>query len=152
MATPIVSWCDASNNTAANFNIGTVDAGSVSPDTTFLIWNNKAGETAVSDMTNCAITTKDTTGGNTGEVVTNTWMQVRVDSMSEATFSPIGGIVTKTISAAGAPSGEIKGLTNDGVEANSLLNHAKVTLHASVPQIATAGNFDFITRVSYQYV
>lgn len=153
MAIPRISWYKADNiEQATRFDIGIVDAGSVSPDTTMFIWNNKAGESDVSDMTSCTITTKDVSGGNSGEIITNTWIRVRVDSMQESTFTPIGGATTKEIKAAGAPAGTIKGTSNDGVAENSAMNFAKVTLHANVPQIATAGNFDFITRVSYQYI
>lgn len=156
MATPVISWskvkADSTIEDATRFDIGIVDAGSVSDATTFLIWNNKGGASDVSNMTNCTITTKDSTGGNTGDVVTGTWIQVKVDSANETTFSPIGGTVTKAIKAAGAIDGVIEGKLNDGTVANSALNFAKVTLQASIPQTATAGNFDFITRVSYQYV
>lgn len=153
MATPIISWYKSDNTQqATSYDVGIVDAGSVSTDTTYLIWNNRAQQTDVSDMTSCTITTKDTTGGNSGEIITNTWIRVRVDSMNEQSFTPIGGSTTKVIGAAGAANGVIKGSSNDGDANNSALNFAKVTLHANVPQIATAGNFDFITRVSYQYV
>ncbi|AEO93620.1 gp361 [Bacillus phage G] len=153
MATPVITWYKANNiDQATKYDVGIVDAGSISPDTTMLIWNNRGLQTDVSDMTSCTITTKDISGGNSGEIITNTWIRVKVDSMQEQSFTPIGGTVTKEIRAAGAPAGVIKGTSNDGIAENSAMNFAKVTLHANVPQIATAGNFDFITRVSYQYI
>lgn len=153
MASPIVSWYNLANDTqVTQWQLGTVDAGSVSPDITFLIWNNRGGTEDVSDMTNCTITTKDSAGGNTGELVEGKWIEVKVDTMSEVTFTPIGGTVTKSIKAANpAPAGTIKGTANDGTKTNSPQNFAQVTLHANVPAIATAGNVDFLLRVAYQY-
>lgn len=152
MAAPVVSWYDSANATqVTNWDLGTVDAGTVSPDTTFLIWNNRAGGTLVSDMTNCALTTKDNAGGNTGELVTNTWIEAKLSG--DASFTAIGGAVTKAIKGGGAAAaGTISGAVNDGTVANSATSFATVILHANVPPTATAGNVDFLTRVSYQYV
>ncbi|PYY28387.1 putative phage protein [Paenibacillus illinoisensis] len=133
------------------WDVGTWDAGSVSTDTTLLIWNNRGGTTAVSDMINCTITTKDSAGGDTGELVVGRWIEVKVDSMNETTFTPVGGGTTKTIQGGGsAGAGTIKGTVNNGADTN-VTNYAKVTLHANVPTTATAGNVDFLTRVAYQF-
>ncbi|MGG4144845.1 hypothetical protein ABEW34_17150 [Paenibacillus algorifonticola] len=152
MATPIVQWFDITNTQQkTEWQIGVVDAGSVSEVTTFLIWNNKGGSGILSDMTNCTITTKDVLGSNTGEVVTNKWIEARVDSLNESNFTPIGGTFTKAIQGAGtAGAGIIKGTANDG-SIGAMTNFAKVSLHANVPATATAGNFTFLTRVAYQY-
>ncbi|MNB95577.1 hypothetical protein D3C81_693970 [compost metagenome] len=153
MAAPVISWYKADNTTqVTSWDIGTVDAGTVSNDTTFLIWNNRAGTGAVSDMTACAVTTKDSSGGNNGEIITNKWIEIKVDSMNESTFTPIGGTTTKTVQAAGAAAGTISGAVNDGTTANAAVNFAKITVHANVPAIATAGNVSFLTRIAYQYV
>ncbi|MNC53149.1 hypothetical protein D3C75_1025370 [compost metagenome] len=104
-------------------------------------------------MANCTISTKDSLGGNTGEVVLNKWIEARVDTLSETLFTPVGGTVTKIIQAGGLTAGDagkIKGGTNDG-STSATSNFAKVTLHANVPTTATAGNFAFLTRVAYQY-
>lgn len=106
--------------------------------------------TPVSDMINCTITTKDQNGGDTGELVTGRWVEVRVDSMGENTFTPIGGGTTKTIQAEGTGAGIISGASNNGA-VTALANFAKVTLHVNVPTTATAGNVDFLTRVAYQF-
>ncbi|GAA4881712.1 hypothetical protein GCM10023310_72170 [Paenibacillus vulneris] len=152
MPSPVVSWMDSTNTKQETiWPIGTVDAGSVSSDKTFLIWNNRGGTSAVSDMTTCSITTKDNAGGNTGELVLDKWIEVRVDTMSETTFTKIGGTTTKTIKAGGtSPAATIKGSTNDGT-LNALENFAQVTLHAAPLPTATAGNVDFLTRISYTY-
>lgn len=156
MAAPIVSWYEATNTTQqTSWAIGTVDAGTDSSSTAFLIWNNRGGGTAVSDMTNCTITTKDSAGGNTGELVINTWIQVKVDSMSESSSVAIGGAVTKAIRAGGTvvTAGLIKGQINNGLLTGTGADcFAKCTLFARVPATATAGNVDFLVRVAYQYV
>lgn len=167
MPAPQVSWWNPSNDTAIpKWEIGVIDAGSKSPEFGVLIWNNRwdgvATQTDLSTMTNCTITTKDETGGDTGEIITNTWIEVRVDSMGEAAFTKIGGTVKKTIQAGGtttnvdgsfAPNGkEIMGVKNDGTVGNSGANFCQVALRANVPATATAGNVNFLTRVAYQYI
>ncbi|AMM44858.1 hypothetical protein SP15_059 [Bacillus phage SP-15] len=154
MPAPIVSWYTADNTSqVTQWDIGTVDAGSISNTFTVLIWNNRGNATAVSDMTNCSITTKDNAGGNTGELVTNTWIEVKVDSLGETGFSAIGGTVTHDIRAqkADAPAKTIKGTANTG-QLTDEDNFSKLTLRANVPPTATAGLVNFLTRVSYQYV
>jgi hypothetical protein len=172
MAAPIVSW-RVQNNSAVlnNWNIGTVDAGFTSDNISFLVWNNHNGSEDVSDMQNCVITTKDSSGGNTGEVVLNTWIEVRVDSLSEGSFTPIGGETTKTIRTNGsttnvngtftpnvaphAGSGtsyDILGVLNDGTKLNSAGNFVEITARANVPSNAGAGSTNFRVRVAYQYV
>ncbi|WJZ23509.1 hypothetical protein LIS04_81 [Listeria phage LIS04] len=153
MAAPIVSWYVSDNaSQLTQWDIGTVDAGSISNSLTVLIWNNRGGSTAVSDMTNCSITTKDSAGGNTGELVTNTWIEAKVDSLGETNYSAIGGTVVKDIraQAADAPEKTIKGTSNSGATSDES-NYSKVTLRANVPATATAGLVNFLTRVSYQY-
>lgn len=154
MAVPKVTWYSVDNiNPISNWDIGTVDAGTVSPSTTFLIWNNRGGTTPVADMTNCTISTKDAAGGNTGELVTNKWIEVKVETLNENTYTAIGGTVTKTIQAGGnAGAGTISGIVNDGSLTGAALDcFAKVTLQANVPAIATAGNVDFLTRIAYMH-
>ncbi|MFE4570064.1 hypothetical protein [Paenibacillus chitinolyticus] len=148
----VVQWYNATNTSQENsWDIGPVDAGTASPDKTFYIWNNRGGGAAVSDMLNCTITTKDSAGGNTGELVLNKWIEVKCESMNETTFSQIGGANTWTIQAGGgAGAGIIKGTANDGTVANAVPNYAKITMHANVPSNATAGNYAFLTRVAYR--
>lgn len=61
----------------------TVDAGTFSREFSILVWNNRGQSSAVSDMTQCTVTTHDQNGGNTGELVTGRWIEVRVDSMGK---------------------------------------------------------------------
>lgn len=172
MAAPIVSWRLQDNTDVfPNWPIGTVDAGTISSNVSFLVWNNFQGVSDVSDMQNCSITTKDNTGGNTGEVVLDRWIEVRNDSISEGTFTPVGGDVTHTIQttastvngggtwtpnvaphAGEGTSYDILGVANDGTKANSGGNFVEVTAHANVPSNAGAGTTNFRLRVAYQYV
>lgn len=154
MPAPIVSWYTRDNTSqVTQWDIGTVDAGSISSTFGVLIWNNRGNGTAVSDMTNCTITTKDSAGGNTGELVTDTWIEVRVDSLGETDFAAIGGTVVKDIRAknAGVDAKTIEGGANGG-DLTDDKNYAELTLRANVPPTATAGLVNFLTRVSYQYV
>lgn len=152
MPAPIVSWWNDDNTVQqTSWDTGVVDAGSVGPDTIFLVWNNRGGSTNVSHMTNCVITTKDTTGGNTGDVVIEKWVEVRVDKLSETVFTAIGGTTTKIIGN-GVTAQQIDGTANDGTKANSNVNYTRFTLHWAVPGTATAGQRQWLTRVSYQYV
>lgn len=148
-----ISWYKQDNiNTWNNWAVGTVDAGSTSENSVFLIWNNRGGSTAISDAQGCTLTTKDVSGGDTGELVTDRWIWGRVDTMSETTFTQIGGSTTKSIKAGGtAPAGTIRGTANDGTIANSASNFAQVTLQARPSVTATAGNVSFLLRVQYTY-
>lgn len=152
---PKVTWYDDTNTQlVSQWLLNTVDAGSVSQLTSFLIWNNRGGTTDVSEMKNCTITTKDSAGGNTGELVLDKWIEVKVDTMNESNFTPIGGVDVKAIKAGGAASASIiSGAANDGDITTTATqeNFAKVTLRANVPPTATAGNYDFLTRVAYQH-
>lgn len=155
MPAPIVSWYNTDNTSqVTQWDIGTVDAGSVSTAFGVLIWNNRGNASAVSDMTNTTITTKDSAGGNTGELVEDTWIEAKVNSLAEANFSPMGGTVTRDLKAddPNVASGTIQGAANDGTKENARANFADVSLRANVPPTATAGLVNFLTRVSYQYV
>lgn len=151
MPAPIVSWYDSTNTTQqTQWNTGVVDAGTTGPDTQFLIWNNRAGTTAVSDMTSCTMTTKDTSGGNTGDVVVERWVELRDDKVPGDVFTPIGGTTTKQVGN-GVTAGVISGAVNDGTIANANANFARVTIHWRVPATATAGQRQWLTRISYNY-
>jgi len=152
MPAPVVSWWNSANSAqVTQWNAGTVDAGSTSADTSLLVWNNRGGATAVSDMTNTTITTKDTSGGDTGSVVTEKWVEVRVDELGESVFTPIGGITTHPIGN-GITAQQIDGSVNDGTLANSDANYCLLTVHWAVPVTATAGTYNWLLRVAYQYV
>lgn len=175
---PLVSWRLRDNSsTWSRWDIGVVDAGTTSNDFGFLIWNNYNGATDVPDMEDVSITTKDELGGNTGELVTGTWIKVRNDSLAESTFTAIGFDVVNNIpvkksikttksttyntvtSTPGvgthvSSNGEIGilGVANDGNKATAQGNFVELTMNAFVPGTASAGLVNFLTRVSYKYV
>jgi hypothetical protein len=158
MATPIISWYSQDNtfDVAANggWNIGQLNAGETSPQFGLLVWNNRGGTTAVSDMNDCVITTVDTQGGSNSPVVSGKWVGVKVVSASEVNFSPIGGNGQndgRPIKASGLAAGTISGAANDGTKANSTANFAELILQASPPLNSPAGTFDFNVRVSFTF-
>lgn len=97
---PIVSWYEGVNATSAevtqSVNFGVVDADTDSGQKTFFIWNNRDGDADVSKMEEVTFTTRDRLGGtgdspgNIVEAVRDNWFQVRVDSLNESTFTPVG--------------------------------------------------------------
>ncbi|MBU8576383.1 hypothetical protein ACQKEX_14880 [Bacillus pumilus] len=165
MAAPVISWRSQDNSQAVSaWDSGIVDAGTTSKDFGVLIWNNYKGSTDLATMTNCTVTTKDSAGGNTGELVQNQWVQVLLvskQSGSETSRTNIGGSKTHPIEAAGttqnssgasiAGANEILGVANDGQKDNSKGNFAELLLRLDIPGNATSGNIDFLTRVSYQF-
>lgn len=163
MAAPIVSWRSEDNSEEVlSWEVGTVDAGTPSDDFTVLVWNNYNGALDVSAMTDCTITTKDTSGGNTGDIIKGQWVKVWLPDANETVPTAVGGAVTHPIKATGntvnsdgtfaADVGQILGVKNDGDMLNSKANYCKLKLRLDVPGIATAGNVPFLVRVSYRYV
>lgn len=173
MAAPIVTFWDRDTDTdisSVGWHIGQVDAGTTSEEKGVFIWNNKAGTEDVSDMQDVTITTKDGDGGNSGELVNDKWIEVRVDDGLDVNFYPIGVDYAHALKAPGsttnidgtftpgvaphsseAGSVDILGVKNDGsVDAKG--NYVETTLRASVPLLATAGACNFLVRVSYKYV
>lgn len=152
MAVAISWWKPDNMSQWTKWEIGTVDAGNTSKNDTFLIWNNRGGSSAMSNAEECTLTTKDIAGGDTGELVTEKWIWAKVDTMGETGYSAIGGATTKAIKAGGtAPAGTISGAANDGTVAASANNFAQVTLQARPSVTATAGNVDFLLRLTYLY-
>lgn len=183
MAAPVITWYNTANIAAvSSWAIGIVDAGTESDELEVLIWNNRGGVTPVSDMQNVVITTKDSTGANAGDLVLDTWVQVKVNSLGESTFTAVGGTVTKAASTilqtentdVGSPwtpnvaphdtispsTVDILGVINDGAlwtantpgNIHAGGNYIHITLKASVPSDASAGTISFKTRCAYQYI
>ncbi len=150
MTAPIVSWYEADNETVlTKWEIGTVDAGTTSPEKTILIWNNRGGVEDVSDMQECKITTTDNQG-DVLDLVKQKWVECRVDSVEGDDFTPIGGEDAKEIRAKDQEEGIIKGTANAALLEDEG-NYAKVTLRAKPPLNSPAGQRNFKVRVSYYY-
>ncbi|MEQ6047793.1 hypothetical protein U2I53_02065 [Lysinibacillus capsici] len=97
--TPEVSWYEGSNTKSAEVkttvNYGTIDADSQSPTKIFYIWNNRGGTEDCSKMEEVTFTTRDRQGGDGSvgtivEAVRDNWFNVRVDSLNEQSFLPVG--------------------------------------------------------------
>lgn len=104
MTAPLLSWTTADGlSQVTNFDLGIVDAGSMSGEFEFLLWNNRRlvgvvnpavgqeyGATDVSDVEDLTITTKDSTGGTASEVVLGKWLQVNAPDQDGANWFPVG--------------------------------------------------------------
>lgn len=120
---PIVSWYEGTNTTSSvvnyTVNYGTVDADSQSAIKTFYIWNNREGTEDCSKMEEVTFTTRDRNGGDGGsngnivEAVRDNWFHVRVDSLNETGFIPVGKGGVGTVN----PSG-VKDLGTTGTTTN----------------------------------
>lgn len=150
MTAPIVSWYEANNeDIIKKWVVGTVDAGQTSAEKVVLIWNNRGGTENVSDMQECKITTTDNQG-DVLDLVTEKWIECRVDSIAGDDFTPIGGEDKKEIRAKDQEAGIIKGTANSALLEDTD-NYAKTTLRAKPILNAPAGKRNFKVRVSYYY-
>lgn len=97
---PEVSWYEGTNEFSKKVNYtvnyGTVDADSPSETKVFYIWNNRAGKEDCSKMEEVTFTTRDREGGDGSkegkivQAVMDCWFNVRVDSLNENEFLPVG--------------------------------------------------------------
>ena len=141
MVAPVIAWWNSTDSSQySSYSWGTVDAGSVSADNTFNIWNDKGGGAGSSTATSVTFTAKDSSGGDTGELVTGKWTEVKCTSYGDSTFTTVGGTTTKAIGYASA---------NQTVPSNQ---KAICVVHENIPGGATAGTVNFKLRCSYQYV
>ena len=151
MAAPLITFTDSSSATLSSLSFGTVDADSISPEIDIMIWNNKGGLSTVSDTISATVTTKTYNGLDTGdtvpngqEIVTNKSLEVKVTSLSEVSFTAIGGATVHSIGSSTGGSGIIEG----DIGGKSSL----ITTRLNIPASATSGLQQFYTRVSYLYV
>ena len=153
MAQPIVEYYSQDGSTkVTNWNIGEIDANTVSPTLHVSVWNNKGGTTDVSHMKDVSVTCLDGTGGDTDTMIADAWMQVSVNG---ATAAAIGGTTSKPVTAVGLnPNVDghvIYGTTNDGSVANSKKNFANMDFAVKVPPNALEGLHNFKIRTQYFY-
>ena len=161
MAQPVVTFFNADSSAAvARWDIGEVDAQTVSPTLSTVVWNNKGGAVDVSDMQSVSVTCLDGTGGDTEILVAGRWMQTLVDTTADKDagnnkkFTAIGGVDSRPVRAQGvlaAAGNLIKGTANTGVMDTSDVNLAKMDFKVAVPLNAPAGQHDFRIRVLYFY-
>lgn len=171
---PIVSWVNKDDlgdlQDATLFDAGVVDAGSISGEHQFYLFNNKGNSTeAVYDMQQVRITSKDTDGGMQGvsyssEVVEGKWLEVKSISNGDTDFTAVGADydpiasdyteVSHYVGANGATISptdyKIGGGVNDGTLA-STDNFVDLILRVNIPSSALAGRYDYRTRVRYSF-
>lgn len=158
MAAPIITILNNSEVTVASWDAGTVQADKDSSVLTLRIWNNKGNNTTpVSDLKDCSITTLDTDGGTSSDVVAQKWVRINVPEVdgNSTTWTAIGGGDVKYIRADGISSTAgyvIQGTTNDGTLTNSKPNYCTVSLKVHVPLNATPGTKVWKTRLNGYYV
>jgi hypothetical protein len=157
MTQPIVSWYEGinakANEVTGTVNYGTVDADTDSNQKTFFIWNNRAGLTDVSKMEEVTFTTRDRLGG-TGdtvgqivEAVKDNWFQVRVDSLDEVGFTPVGkgGVTSTNVSGVKAVG------TNDetkNINALAAVTWADSTVHGMSDYVKPTLDNQYIYKVT----
>lgn len=97
---PKISWYEETQETSKEIttvvDYGTVEADFPSNEKVFYIWNNRNSNESVSKMEEVTFVTKDRNGG-TGDTVgsivqavKDNWLQVRVDTLSESSFTAVG--------------------------------------------------------------
>lgn len=97
---PEITWYKGSNEETAKVtttvDLGRIDADTVSNEVKFYIWNNRGGTEGASNAEELTITARDTDGGDGTTIgklvpsISEDWNQVRVDSLEESSFTPIG--------------------------------------------------------------
>lgn len=154
---PEVSWYEGTNDKSSEVistvNYGTVDADSQSPTKTFYIWNNRAGVDDCSKMEEVTFTTRDRSGGdgslvgNIVEAVRDNWFNVRVDSLSEVTFVPVGKGGVGTPNPTGTKDLGTNGTTTNVNASTAIVWSASTPLSLNDYVQPTAGN-GFIYKVT----
>ena len=130
----------------------TVQANNEGAVLTALVWNNRGGAVALSDLKEASITSLDIDGRAITDVVTDKWVRINVPSVDgdANTWTPVGGSVGKGLRADGLSSSDgfvIKGTANDGTLANSKANYCTVNMKAKVPGGASAGIRNWNMRI-----
>jgi putative cofactor-binding repeat protein len=157
MAAPSITIVNDSDITVASWDCGTVQANSDSTILTILVWNNRGGSTALSDLKDVSITTLDIDGGSSSDVVAGKWVQANVPGIdgNNTTWTAIGGTTVKYLRAdalAAADGNVIRGIANDGTFTNAKSNYCTCRLKAHVPLNATPGTKVWKTRINGYYV
>jgi hypothetical protein len=153
MAAPSITVVDTSDRTVTNWDAGVVQANNESAVLTILIWNNRGGSVALSDLKEANITSLDTDGRAVTDIITGKWIRINVPSIdgNTTTYTPVGGATVKNIRADGLGSTDgyvLKGTANDGIAANSRNNYSTVNLKIKIPAGVTAGIRDYKIRIN----
>lgn len=154
---PIITVVTDTDQTVANWDIGTIQSNNDSSVLTILIWNNRGGATATSDLKDCSITSLDVDGGSSSDVVSGKWVNVNIQSIdgNTTTWTQVGGSVVKALRADGVTASDgnmIKGTTNDGNKTTSKVNYCTARLKLHVPLNAVSGARSWKMRINGYYV
>lgn len=152
MPAPSLTVVDSSDRTVTNWDNGVVQANSEGAILSLIVWNNRGGAVALSDLKEANITALDVDGRAITEVVTNKWVRVNVPSIDGSTnvWTPVGGSIAKSLRADGVDPTDgfvIKGEANDGSLENSKNNYCTVNLKTKVPAGVEAGIRDWKMRI-----
>lgn len=150
---PSITVVDTNDRTLSNWDVGVIQANNESAVLSIIVWNNRSGSLAVSDLREANITALDVDGRAITDVVSDKWVRVNVPSVDgdATTFTPVGGTTAKGLRADGLLSTDgftIKGTANDGTLANSKANYCTCNLKARVPAGASAGIRDWKMRIN----
>lgn len=147
MVDPVIEWYESTvaAEPLASWDYGTVDAGTVSPAKTFLVYNNKGGSGA-SAATDVQYTTfDDAAGGETEDVVTERWLEVEIVSDNGvAAADPDGGMKA----VGGSAAANKKDLTAFDIENDTYL---ELNTQVRIPVSPPAGQRSFVQRVEFKF-
>lgn len=154
---PVISWYEGTNamssEVKSTVNYGTVDADTDSGQKTFFIWNNRNENEDVSKMEEVTFTTRDRLGGtgdtpgNEVEAVRDNWFQVRVDSLDESSFTPVGKGGSSSTNTTGVKEVGTTGSTKNPKEASAATWAAGV-LYSEGDYVKPISGNDFIYKVT----
>jgi hypothetical protein len=153
MSAPRVAIYNSTNTElVSNWDVGTLKAQRPSEVLTIKIWNNKQSSESVSDLKECMIMILDSVGDTSNDdVARDKWVQINcpaVDGNSNV-WTAIGGTVGKDIKCDDNTVTDftIRGIANDGIEANSTSNVATVNLRIVAPPNSVPGDKTFKVRL-----
>ena len=157
MSAPSIIVVNGSDATVASWDCGTVQANNDSGILDIVIWNNRGGGTALSDLKDVSITALDVDGGSSSDVVAGKWTQINVPTVDgdTSTWTQIGGATTNALRADGLASSVgsvIRGTANDGSLVGSKVNYCSARLKVHVPLNATPGTKTWKMRINGYYV
>ena len=156
MTAPSITVVNTADETVTQWDAGVVQQNRSSSILTIQIWNNRRGETALSDLKEANITALDTNGTATSDIIVQKWVGAKVPAIdgSAADFTQIGGAYVKMLRADGLSEEDgytISGAANDGSTVNAKNNYCTVNLRVNVPLNAKGGIYDFKMKINGYY-
>lgn len=153
---PLITWYLDTNATASQItsrvDLGRIDADTTSPVKEIYIWNNYGGTSNASNAEELTLTARDinggdgTTIGNLTPSISEDWNQVRVDTLGESSFTPIGKGGVGTINPTGSKLLGTTGATTN-IDFNAAVTFATATQVSLGTFIKPTTNGDFFFEV-----